>query len=122
MANDQSPLPRHDEAAGGAVMVHLPAVLIRLFPAARAPIARQAASTVDELVDALEARWPGMRACICDSTPAIRRHMNVFVDGKRTALADAVGTGCRGLHLHRHERRLSLAGGGIISPEPNPAR
>jgi hypothetical protein len=27
-----------------------------------------------------------MRDRICDSTPAIRRHMNVFVDGKRAML------------------------------------
>ncbi|QZO02270.1 MoaD/ThiS family protein [Chenggangzhangella methanolivorans] len=38
------------------------------------------------MVDALDARWPGMRDRICDSRPAIRRHMNVFVDGKRARL------------------------------------
>ena len=45
-----------------------------------------AVSSVREMVDALDERWPGMRDCICDSTPAIRRHMNVFVDGKRATL------------------------------------
>ena len=39
--------------------------------------------TVDEVIDALDARWPGMRDRLCDSTPAMRRHINVFVDGKR---------------------------------------
>ena len=34
-------------------------------------------------IDALDARWPGMRDRLCDSTPAIRRHINVFVDGER---------------------------------------
>lgn len=38
------------------------------------------------LLDALDARWPGMRDRLCDSTPAIRRHLNVFVDGRRARL------------------------------------
>ncbi len=38
------------------------------------------------MLDGLDARWPGMRDRICDSTPAIRRHINVFVDGKRATL------------------------------------
>lgn len=40
-------------------------------------------NTIDELMDALNARWPGMRDRICDSTPSIRPHMNVFVTGER---------------------------------------
>ncbi len=92
MANDQSPLSGHDASAGGTVLVHLPAVLIRLFPAARREVGI-AATTVDELVDALDARWPGMRDCICDSSPAIRRHMNVFVNGERVPLTAPVVPG-----------------------------
>ena len=49
--------------------------------------------TVAEAVDALEARWPGMRDRICDSRPAIRRHMNVFVDGRRVKLDGALRPG-----------------------------
>jgi molybdopterin converting factor small subunit len=44
------------------------------------------ASTVGEMIDALDARWPGMRDRICDSRPAIRRHINVFVEGRRATL------------------------------------
>ncbi|WP_340322333.1 MoaD/ThiS family protein [Chelatococcus albus] len=50
-------------------------------------------ATVGELVDALEARWPGMRDRICDSTPAIRRHINVFVDGERASLDTRLAPG-----------------------------
>jgi molybdopterin converting factor small subunit len=45
------------------------------------------------MIDALDAEWPGMRDRICDSTPAIRRHMNVFVDGKRANLDTLLSPG-----------------------------
>lgn len=67
------------------VLVRLPAVLVALFPDAPRLVESDAA-TVDALMDDLEARWPGMRDRICDSRPAIRRHMNVFVDGERATL------------------------------------
>lgn len=73
------------DAARGEVLVRLPALFAGLFPAAPRLLAVRAAS-VKEMVDALDAQWPGMRARICDSTPAIRRHMNVFVEGRRVAL------------------------------------
>jgi molybdopterin converting factor small subunit len=67
-------------------------LLIALFPDAERVLALEVTS-VRELVDALETRWPGMRDRICDSTPAIRRHMNIFVDGKRSKLDDALRPG-----------------------------
>ena len=44
----------------GTVTVTLPAALLPLFPGAPRQLAVEAA-TVDEVMDALEARWPGMR-------------------------------------------------------------
>lgn len=76
-----------------AVVVTLPGVLLRLFPGAVRRVEMRAA-TVAEAVDGLEARWPGMRDRICDSRPAIRRHMNVFVDGERSALDTPLCDGC----------------------------
>lgn len=70
----------------GTVTVTLPAALLPLFPGAPRQLAVEAA-TVDEVMDALEARWPGMRDRLCDSRPAIRRHINVFVEGRRATLA-----------------------------------
>jgi molybdopterin synthase sulfur carrier subunit len=78
--------------ASSPVLVRLPALLINLFPDAKPRVAL-AVDTVDEMIDALEARWPGMRDRICDSTPAIRRHINVFVDGKRATLATRLAPG-----------------------------
>jgi sulfur-carrier protein len=65
--------------------VRLAPLLVTLFPDAQRVVEVEAA-TVSEMVDALDARWPGMRDRICDTRPAIRRHMNVFVDGGRAKL------------------------------------
>lgn len=67
------------------VSVTLPRALLALFPGASQRV-EVAAGSVAEAMDALEARWPGMRDRLCDSRPAIRRHINVFVDGERAAL------------------------------------
>ena len=67
------------------VLVRLAPVLVTLFPSAERRL-ELSVNTVDELMDALDARWPGMRDRICDSTPAIRLHMNVFVNGERASL------------------------------------
>ena len=48
---------------------------------------------MSEAIDALNARWPGMRDRICDSTPAIRRHMNIFIDGERAKLDTPLSPG-----------------------------
>ncbi|MEP9376737.1 MoaD/ThiS family protein [Aquabacter sp. CN5-332] len=67
------------------VLVRLPAHLIALFPGAERRVEMEA-SSVAEMMAALDARWPGMRDRLCDTTPAIRRHINVFVDGRRATL------------------------------------
>jgi molybdopterin synthase sulfur carrier subunit len=54
------------------VSVTLPTLLLRLFPGSVRRL-ELPASTVAELIDALDARWPGMRDRLCDSRPRIRR-------------------------------------------------
>jgi sulfur-carrier protein len=67
--------------------VKLPAALVRLFPEATRQVEIPASvATVGDAIDALDRRWPGMRDRICDTTPCIRRHMNVFVRGERSDL------------------------------------
>lgn len=81
------------EAARPApVLVRLPAHLVVLFPGADRLVPLHAAS-VAEMVKGLDALWPGMRERICDETPAIRRHINVFVDGRRARLATPLAPG-----------------------------
>src|SRR3954464_3276162 len=79
------------------ILVRLPVLFTSLFPAAERRV-ELFVESVDELIDALDVRWPGMRDRLCDSTPAIRRHINVFVEGKRASL----------------DTRLAPGGGGFI--------
>ena len=67
------------------VTVKLAGALVHLFPGAPRVLHVRAA-TVADMIDALDTEWPGMGDRIRDSSPAIRRHMNVFVDGKRATL------------------------------------
>ncbi len=75
-----------------AVTVVLPAALLALFPGAVRRLQVKAA-TVRDVIDALEANWPGMRDRLCDSRPAIRRHINVFVAGERATLRTRLAPG-----------------------------
>jgi len=79
MPNDASPhlVPK--------VVVKLPGALVDLFPGSVRSLELSAA-TVDEIMHELNARWPGMRDRLCDTRPAIRRHINVFIDGERATL------------------------------------
>jgi molybdopterin converting factor small subunit len=72
-------------AGSAPISVRLPGVLVDLFPGSTRSV-EMTASTVDEMMDELDRRWPGMRDRLCDSTPAVRRHINVFIDGERAAL------------------------------------
>ena len=74
------------------VQVRLPALFAGLFPTAERRVELRV-ETVSELMDELDARWPGMRDCHCDSTPAIRRHINVFVGGRRATLDTRLAPG-----------------------------
>jgi molybdopterin synthase sulfur carrier subunit len=86
MPNDETsrPLP--------PVVVTLPRALMNLFPGSVRRV-ELPASTVGGVIDALDARWPGMRDRLCDSRPAIRRHINVFVEGERATLRTRLAPG-----------------------------
>jgi len=76
------------------VAVVLTAALIRLFAGCEAR-QRISARTVGEMLDALDRQWPGMRDRLRDSTPAIRRHISVFVDGRRAGLETPLTEGAK---------------------------
>lgn len=74
------------------VTVVLPPAFKTLFPGSP-PQVELEASSVHEILDALDVSWPGMRDRVRDSTPAIRRHMKVFVDGERANLDTRLAPG-----------------------------
>lgn len=88
MTNDEIP-PAPPPAV---VVVALPAALVALFPGSARRVELSAA-TVGEAIDALDSRWPGMRDRLRDSTPRIRRHVNVFVEGERAGLETRLAPG-----------------------------
>jgi molybdopterin synthase sulfur carrier subunit len=77
-----------------AVTVRIPSVL-RNLTAGQENLSL-AAGTIDELLAAIEAAHPGVKARLCDEQGKLRRFVNVFVgeedirflDGQKTALKD----------------------------------
>ena len=74
--------------------VHLPPTLPSLFVDLPRRLEVDAA-TVAEAIDCLEERWPGIRDRLCEPGPALRTHINVYVDRERAALDTAIGAGSR---------------------------
>jgi len=88
-------MSRHEKAvpvSAATVTVRLPALLVDLFPGAGREVVVQAAS-VREVMEELDRLWPGMRDRLCDTRPAIRKHINVFVDGERLKLSSPLAPG-----------------------------
>jgi molybdopterin synthase sulfur carrier subunit len=69
--------------------LHLPVTLPTVF----ADLPRRLeveAGTVNEAIDRLEERWPGLRDRLCEPGPALRRHVNIYVDRERAGLDTAL--------------------------------
>ncbi len=67
--------------------VFLPGTLPPLFPGLPRRLELDA-RTVDEAVDQLNERWPGLRDRLCEPGPALRSHIHVYVNGERAHLDD----------------------------------
>jgi sulfur-carrier protein len=65
--------------------LHLPGTLTPLFSGLPRRIDVEA-STVAEVIDELDRRWPGLRDRLCQPGPELRRHIHVYVDRERAAL------------------------------------
>ena len=72
--------------------VILPGSLARLFAGCPTQSAVDGA-TVAALLDVLDRQWPGMRDRLRDSSGAIRRHIQFFVDGERAGLDTELSDG-----------------------------
>ncbi|WP_088346788.1 MULTISPECIES: MoaD/ThiS family protein [Rhodomicrobium] len=87
-------MPKDNATSAPTVLVTLPRALLDLFPGAEKQL-EMSAATVGEMIDALDARWPGMRDRLCDTTPRVRRHLNIFVEGRRAALETPLPEGAK---------------------------
>jgi len=74
--------------------LHLPPTLPPLFRELPRRIDLDAA-TVQEAIERLDERWPGLRDRLCEPGPLLRPHINVFVDRERAALDTALAAGSR---------------------------
>lgn len=70
--------------------VVLPGNLVALFPGAPRRLALEATS-VREVIAALDTCIPGMANRLLDAGPSLREHINVFVDGDMATLDTTVG-------------------------------
>ncbi len=70
--------------------LQLPRTLIPLFGELPRRVTLDAA-TVDEAIDQLEERWPGVRDRLCEPGPVLRPHIHVYVDEERAALDTPLG-------------------------------
>ena len=65
--------------------LHLPATIPPLFRDLPRHLEVEAA-TVQEAIEQLNERWPGLRDRLCEPGPVLRRHINVYVDRERASL------------------------------------
>jgi sulfur-carrier protein len=65
--------------------IHLPPTLPPLFHELPRRLDIDAAD-VDEAITLLDERWPGLRDRLCEPGPALRHHINVYVDRERAGL------------------------------------
>ena len=67
---------------------------LRKFTAG-AEVAELEAATIQEVIDGLETRFPGIRAGICESSGALRRFINIYVDGEDVRFLNGLATPLR---------------------------
>lgn len=64
--------------------------LKRFFPGLQHTVAR--GSTLEAVLEEMEARYPGVRSYVLDEQGKLRQHVNIFIDGAlikdRTTLSD----------------------------------
>jgi molybdopterin synthase sulfur carrier subunit len=50
------------------------------------------AGSLNDIVEGLEGRYPGLKARLCDDGGALRRFINIYVDGEDVRFLDSLAT------------------------------
>jgi len=74
--------------------LHLPPTLPPLFQGLPRRVEVDA-TTVADAIARLDDQWPGLRDRLCEPGPALRRHINVYVDRERAELDTALAARSR---------------------------
>jgi len=64
---------------------------LRKFTAGAETVEVQAA-TVEEVLANLDSKYPGFRASVCDETGALRRFINIYLDGEDVRFLENLAT------------------------------
>lgn len=72
--------------------VFLPQSLTMLIPGAPRQVELEAANVL-ELIDQLNARFPGMRSRLVTAGPVLREHILIFVNAEQADLSSAIPPG-----------------------------
>ena len=96
------------------VAVTLPTLLVRLFPGSVRRVDLSAA-TVAEVIDALDARWPGMRDRLCEFEAGDPAPYQRVRRGRARDPRDATRARRRGVHHDRDQRRLTGAAAALVA-------
>jgi molybdopterin synthase sulfur carrier subunit len=59
---------------------------------AGAEIVETDAGTVQQVIDGLDRRFPGIRNSVCDESGGLRRFINIYLDGEDVRFLDSLQT------------------------------
>ncbi|MEO6198012.1 MAG: ubiquitin-like small modifier protein 1 [Dehalococcoidia bacterium] len=77
-----------------AITVRIPTPLRKLT--SEQDIVEAAGDTLAEMIDSLEATYPGLKERLCDETGDLRRFVNIYVTGEDVRFAEGVATRLNG--------------------------
>ena len=77
-----------------AITVRIPTPLRKLT--SEQDIVEAAGETLAEMIDSLEASYPGLKERLCDETGDLRRFVNIYVNGEDVRFAEGVATRLNG--------------------------
>jgi len=73
-----------------AIKIAIPTPLRRIT--GDADTVEVSAGTINDMIDSVETRYPGFRARLCEETGALRRFINIYVNGEDVRFLDNLAT------------------------------